>query len=1080
MSDKKLLSIYSASAGSGKTYILALNFIKLLTDDPKNYEHILAVTFTNKATAEMKERIISFLSTLASDPQNAAEEVKKRRLIDSLRRHGVAKTDSEISKACGQALLYILNDYSRFNISTIDSFVQRVVRAFAFEAHLPSSLGIELDQDVLVDTATDVMMALLRTDERLRKRMEDAVEKKISENQNWNSVEKQLKSLAKELFKNVGNEGLSIDYDTLNRKRNEIIAIKQNIVNETFDRFKPIADVFARESIQIEPEKFEDKSNNRLYKLLAEFVKIEPNNKRQKEDFYTFITVKGLKLSEKKTFKDKSGCEYLESEINGLFLDFYNYFGTTLIKYNTANLVLKNFDSVALLAYLDKSIKEISKTENKYPLCDFNRLLSKLIDNSSVPFVYEKIGTRIFNMMIDEFQDTSIEQWTNFKPLVKECLDRGNENLIVGDVKQAIYRWRGSDWQLLNRSLPTDNALQQYVKTVNLDKNWRSLPNIVNFNNLFFSEICKHISASYTSAFALDGSIFGQIFENVAQQPQRDTNSTDASQKGYVRLKVIADKRNVDDVRAEIAVEVVEQIEILRAKGFEYSDICILLRWKSDAASLLPALIEAGIPIVSSDALMVFNSMAVKTLEAYMKLLASPSDKHSLSQVIASLHTDGELFNWEEEKSLVISRIQKLKGLGLIELTFKLIELLPEELYNSQYIYIEAFTDMVQRFTDNRHASLSDLLDYFDQVRGVLAISSPENQNAVSVLTVHKSKGLEFRVVLVPDASWEVMPDSTKNIYVWADAQHPMPEQFMVTTPMPLKYEKSVFDTYARDIAIEEATSTMVDNLNVLYVAFTRAKEVLMAWASYKPSENKSGNDDVIPLNQKTPISSFINKTISNIKRLNDNKLEIEAAEGENFVTYSVGVLPDCAVSEKEADGVSTFQIEPCRVYPWSERIDIHRESEKDRFEARHAIINYGNIMHGIMEQIKTVSDVEMAVDKAVAGGDINVAKAAELKAELTAKLSGDKVARWFDGTMKTVYTEDVIAAADVEKRPDRIMLDDAGNAIVVDYKFGNLKQDKHAAQVRDYMGLLQRAGFSAPVGYLWYYSVGEVVEVRV
>lgn len=1072
MNDSELLKVYSASAGSGKTYTLAQQFIDLLARNPRDYEHILAVTFTKKATAEMKERIIENLALLAYEAKDEASQKKRQSMIDAQLRlfesRGIKLNDNELTKSAKTALLLILNDYGQFNVNTIDSFVQKVIRAFAFEAGLSSQFGIELDEKLVIAQSVDELMLNMQNDKQLREWLINLMRNKLEENEST-QIDNDLKNFAADMQKKIGSEDMKFDKVEILQFANEMSEIRTNFEKLVGELGRAFVDSFRNSGG--DKNSLERGKNNKLWK----FVKPEAINLIDSEIAKMFIAEANNSFFERedeKIFAIKKDIKIPSYDYYLKFKQLQKFILDNILDYNTAVAICKNIFIVGLLADIRKKIDEIANREKIMPINSSNTLLHSLIDGSSIPFIYEKIGTRFKNIMIDEFQDTSRIQWENFRPLVRNSLDQHNECLIVGDVKQAIYRWRDSDWRLLAESIDAD--CQGFVNRIDLKTNWRSMSNIINFNNEIIanlSEIFSHAIAQMTNSENVSDPEIDKIYAASAQE----IPSSKPENQGYVRMRFANKKgksNNSDDdeesENEDFMKEVVEAVKMLHdGKNYQYSDICVLTRKKSEVETVISYFSAHGIPAISNDALLICNSQSVSALISHLKYIADQNDRLYLAHIVISKY--GNEFEkiaqqWESLLANESSEVLKLKGLGLVEMVDAIIERLPEENVKRDFIFVEAFKEQLRSYIASKHVNLHDFIDFIDEKRDSLAVTVPDDQDAVTLITIHKSKGLQFKAVLMPFADWQILGNSNgmKTELLWVK----LDDKFGKISPLPLKFSKSLADTHARANYLKECQMRVIDNLNLIYVAFTRAEQVLMTWS------------DKISDSQEFTTATTIAPFLRDAAELTGDKIENASyiIDNDQF-TFEYGEIP--IMKSKSNDTFDTEIIKPCKSAQWSNKIRISKESEKVRREKQNEIIAKGNMMHSIMEYIKTVDDVSRAVKIAQLEGQLDEENSAKIEHDIIEHITSDAVVSWFDDSQMRVLTETDFMTKDGDSRPDRIMIDNQGVAMVVDYKFGELHIPRYEEQVLRYMSLLESVGFEKVEGFLWYYYENRVVKVE-
>ncbi len=1066
------LKIYKASAGSGKTYTLAKNFINLLIANPCDYEHILAVTFTNKATAEMKERIMFNLFLLAYDHKTEPLMSKRISLLKTHVEDNKDKGPDEksiemfITKQCKDALIMMLNDYSQFSISTIDSFVQKVVRSFAFEAGLNASYAVELEKELIISSAIDEMMLSLSHDADLQKWLVGYMNEMLEDSSSWR-IEKNLKNLVKIFLEETDYKGfMNLDREEISKYRVELGRIIDTSKAELEGVLRQMKKLCSDNAI--DKTFFKGGERGAICKFLlgkkdeAEWINYVLDKKNLEKYFAENSIENGL-------IADKARAD-LSDEIISLMKKVV----PIAVNYNTASRIKKQLYVIGVLNDIQKHIENILRRENIMPISDTSVLLRRLIDGSPVPFIYEKIGAKYKNIMIDEFQDTSHVQWDNFKPLLHNSIDQNEECLVVGDVKQAIYRWRNSDWRLLAEEMPRAFSAEQ-VSEIALEYNFRSSANVVYFNNHIFAFDVEKLR---DNGIADNPTSLPELLQNAVNDKIRSNNTDIAkiyskseqklpagksdSATGYVKINIDVKPEEKKDVPAELA----EQILQLHEMGYSYSDMCILIRNNKEVLTFVETLLENDIPFLSSDSLMLSVSPAVKAIMAHYRYMLNPNDDVALTEIVAARLRNKSLSELSvEQRKEICSKereeVLALRGYDLILMTERIIARLPKSLVQNQYIYVEAFSDQVRKFCTTKNVNLCDFVEFLKTKFEKLTITAPENQDAVTIMTIHKAKGLEFRCVLMPNVSLKIN-ESRPMSYIWTR----LPAPFDRINPMPMPYSSSLLFTHAAEAYRQESLMNAIDMLNILYVAFTRAVDVLVVWGE---------SEEELEYKSNTTIARYLFEAL---KRMKERDVIKMTTEGKRF-SFTLGELTEKKAKDKSESEFIPLPIEPHTAHSWVNQIRVNNEGEKERYKSRNGRINYGNVMHAIMERVRRRDDVDLSVDRAVLLGELKNSDRDEIVRTLKERIdSSEQTKQWFSDSMCRVFVETTIMSEGHEYRPDRVMIDEDGRTIVVDYKFGKQHTQKYVTQVREYMQLLKNAGHTVECGYLWYVEENKIEQV--
>ncbi|MDR2145223.1 MAG: UvrD-helicase domain-containing protein [Tannerella sp.] len=857
-----MLTIYRASAGTGKTHTLTGEYLKLLFKGKEVHKRILSVTFTNKATAEMKKRIIDELFNLADN--------RKSNYISMLSEF-TKQDEMTVRIRAREVLLSILHDYSSFNISTIDHFFQRTVRAFAREIGLQGNYRLELDETQMMEESVDNMLSGIEKAENkeLMEWLLSFAEDKIEEGEGWD-FHRDILDLGSQLFKET-YKIYSAQIQEETHQKQFLAEYRENlykIVQATRNKARELGETGKQllENQGLQPSDLFNGSRSPFFFFgkLATGIIEEPSetfkNLADNPDGYT---------AKKASPVIKAAAESLyENGMNNLISSVIHFF-ENLTDYYTAQAILKNFYALGILTDLSEHIAQWREENNKMFISDTTELLHKVIDGSDVPFIYEKTGTWIEHYMIDEFQDTSKMQWANFKPLVKDSLDSGRSNLIVGDVKQSIYRFRNSDWTLLSDRLVRD--FPHRIREEDLDVNWRSFRSIVEFNNMIFSRIPRLLQQSYNQEIAASSLPEASRERNYTVIEDAYTHVEQAVAKpftdklGYVKIQFLEDTDGEEGEKIKWDEQSLEflplTIEELQKNGYELRDIAILTRTGAEglqAAERLLAYRETHpdspykYDIITEDSLTINSSLSVRWAIAMLKYIHQPDveSNRSIAQMAFAMlrrkksdkNTDNLLNTNDLFSSLNEQKIQQLKQLShrsLYELAEGIFRFYDTEIPENELVFVQAFLDTVAEYSMNETADTGHFLQWWNEKGFKKKIVTPDTQNAIRIMTVHKSKGLGFKVVILPFADWKM---DQKDSFLWC---RPTQKPFDRMSLVPVKYHKDLKNTYFAEDYFHEKLHAYMDNLNTLYVAFTRAKEELIVVAP-KPKSNPKGNTDTV------------------------------------------------------------------------------------------------------------------------------------------------------------------------------------------------------------------------------------------
>jgi ATP-dependent exoDNAse (exonuclease V) beta subunit len=1064
-----MLTIYRASAGAGKTYKLTGEYLKLLFGREMAYRRILAVTFTNKATDEMKGRIIDELYHLASGRKSGYVQ---------LLQDAYGWDEAFIRKKAKKILVTILHDYAAFNISTIDRFFQQTMRAFTREIGLQGGYGIEMDQELVLTEAIDNLLGDLDKPEskELLGWLLRFAEDKIESGGEWN-LRRDIMGLSREVFKesykasgDEVNKDIA-DKQALENYKNELYAIIRSTENEIKRIGEKGMGILRQYALQ--PSDFKGGSNSPL----KHFEKYAAGE--MKEPTATFINLAdNVEACYTKTTPPGKvqiiGCAF-EDGLNDCIKEAVSFF-YGLTAYHTAKEIVRFYYVLGILNDVSSEIAAYREEKNILLIADTTELLNKVIDGSDTPFIYEKTGTQIDHYMIDEFQDTSKMQWNNFRPLIDESLAHNNRNLIVGDVKQSIYRFRNSDWKLLDEQVAEDFTSEQ-VDEETLEENWRSFRNIVTFNNALFDITPGILQLIYNEA--LDASSLPEEEQEVFRRKIMSVYAGSSQlippafqgKEGHVKIEFLPDGEDTG-WKEEALLRLPATLEQLQDNGYALKDIAILTRTNLEAATVADALLtykeehpseRYKYDIISDEALFVSSSQAVRFLVVLLRHLKNPNEPANkriavFSYAIMAGRMD-ETAIITEFPPFIKKELHALSRQSLYELTEGLFRLFSAYFPDNEQVFIQAFFDMILEYAQKESADLSRFLDWWDETGDRRAIATPDGQNAVRILTVHKSKGLGFKVVIIPFGDWGIDHKPTKQVIIWCK---PSEAPFNKLHLAPVRYGQKLSKTIFANDYFDERLHACIDNLNTLYVAFTRAKEELIVFA---PRPQK--------IHEQTGRAEKVNSIAALLWEglCESEHLSFDTDTG----LFELGSPCLSSGSEKEKQAEETAMRKLFSVSP-DERLRLRLHGRSFFFD--NAQRKHGALMHGILSSIHTRKDIAPAVDGYLQAGIINGEEASALVGRLDGLLALPGVSSWYDGSARVLNEVEILSREGKTKRPDRIMITD-NNVVIVDYKFGEKQDKRHHYQVRNYMNLVRRMGYENVKGFLWYVELDKIEAVN-
>ncbi len=1073
------LKVIRASAGSGKTYRITADYLRLLFRNTQNYKHILAVTFTNKATEEMKSRILGELFKIANNQASGHINI----LIEEYN-----ASEIEIRTKARHILNTILHNYSRFSISTIDSFFQRIIKAFAREAGIQFNFEVALNTNEIIEQAADQLLLKLEDDATLLEWLVQFAEERIEDGKNWDFKHEILK-LGKELFnEKFKSFPLSFHKKLTNREelksfQKQLFAIKATFESEMLKLGNEGWQMIQTAGLLVENFKFGKNAGvgSYFYRLSKDFF--EPSNRilSMAESVENWLP------------KDKEEAQKVQSLADS---GLYNLLNTIIDKYNsnykaykTSTEILSVFYTLGILADLSTEVANYSKENNVFVLAEAGAFLKAIISDNDSPFIYEKTGQQFNHFMIDEFQDTSGIQWHNFKPLIGNSLSQENENLLVGDVKQSIYRWRNSDWKIMASQLDAD--MESYGLTnENLKYNWRSKFNIIGFNNTFFSSAPAILQSAYNDSISDSGledtekiglqTIIGLAYNNCVQEisPERNVPG------GYIKINFI--DNSAKDWKQQSLEKLPEILEQLQTSGQQLKDIAILVRSAADGREVVDYLnlykqqFSADHPfrydVLSNESAFLKNSLVINFIISLFKYLINPNDLVNAAELAndyinISKNSVEKLNCWNPKEvmsSEVIATIESFKYLAPDEAFEQIISIFKLNETIEYLPFLQAFHDFIAEFMATHTSSFVNFIDYWEDKKHNLSVSVSQNQDAIRVMTIHKSKGLEFGTVIVPFCHWKLDHSGFNAPTIWCT---PLEQPFNQFEYLPVRYSQQLQKTqFSLDYFSEKAQS-FVDNLNLLYVAFTRAADNLYLFCPLPEKEEKlSTTSDLIFKTLKYGINTeaVVEPSISFSKDWKVNENSFEYGELNN------SPMPEkIENNEIELLTYPSFEIkEKLRQrYTSSDFWDIPETSKP-------SAVNYGNIMHRMFQQIEVFENIEKAANVLVLEGLIKLEEKEKVIQETQEMLIQPTIKDWYNGSWKVMNEATIVVPNQHSYRPDRVMIKD-NKAIVVDYKFGKKKDVLYNAQVKEYSQYLKEMGFGEVESYIWYLKMNELEKVN-
>ena len=1110
------LTVYRASAGSGKTFTLAVEYISLLVKDPENYQHILAVTFTNKATQEMKMRILSQLYGIANSLQSSQQYFNKVKEKTNM-------PDAVIRNNARAALTLLIHRYNNFRILTIDAFFQQVLRNLAHELGQTANLRVDLNNEEITEKAVDQMIESLEKGQPVLQWISTYINNSIEDDNGWNIIGK-IKTFGTNIFKdfykaheaNLKEQLSNADdfkvYETTLRKR-------RNDIRKTFNsKAKSILNEIKNANLDI-PSNY----RSGLYKYLTDSAIAPLTNKPLKAGVLKANESPQNWTSSKCAKADKQQIQTLAAEVLSAQLsELIAYNDDNWNEFQSIQLTLSHLSELRLLHAIADAVDNLTKDTNRFMLSNTQALLKELIADSDTPFIFERIGARLKHVMIDEFQDTSTIQWQNFQVLLANCMAQElSQNLIVGDIKQSVYRWRQGDWGILNNI--EKSFAHQKIRLETLDYNYRSEKRIIDFNNAFWEQCVANTAKEVAQDDAEKAEIVQKAYEDVAQKTHKTTEN------GFVKISLYPSK----SMKEAVLEELIETIKELFNNGYggkNQSKIAILVRSKSNIQDIVNALLQSfgnEINIVSDEAFRLDASLSVNIIVSAMHLLTHPDDvltrgklvKLYNQEVLKKPLTDTDLLvSINESNNIDTKNIDKkerrklateqqmaklnsqlppeyvanrelLLGLPIVDLVDKLFMLFGLDQLEGQSSYICTLYDTLNDFLKDHTADIDDFINEWENSLSSKTIQSDEIEG-IRIMTIHKSKGLEFDNVIIPFCNWEMEKKGT----LWCETKNkPAPYNKLPLLPIDFSRDKLIGTVFEDDYK-EEHFQNIVDNLNLLYVAFTRASKNLFVFGL---RQGKTTLDNIAKGTPPGNRSYAIELALRQVSEQLQGSLLSFPDDIGSEIHFEYGTLVPETHEKEHVVADNPFLIKPDKhivsiaTYPQAatfkqsnKSIEFVKGEDVDPSD-RTRYIKIGNVLHQLFSTIYTTADIPARLNELEQQGIIynDEITSAQLRTRIEDAITNPQVQEWFSKRWQ-LYNECTILEYNKdtnemeEHRPDRVMTD-GKEFVVVDFKFGK-EREEYKKQVQQYMEILIRMGHKKVSGYLWYVVKNNVVEVKI
>ncbi len=1077
----KPFKIYRSSAGSGKTYTLAKDYLRLALRNPAYFRHILAVTFTNKATQEMKDRILRYLHDFSRGRQNEMYHELKDYLQFN---------ETQFQDRCQSVLSNILHSYTNFAVSTIDAFFQKVIRAFSREVGLYGGFTLELEQDKVLAVVIDRLLEEIGENQTLTEWLIRFSEGKVDEGKSWD-VRNDIRTLGYEVFKEhfkviepglIQASGTPQQLLPVVKEVRQIIAVFENYMKGLGEKGLSLMQQY---QLEVGDFAYSKTGVANYFNRLVEGNDYEPKNR-------VLLALDNVEAWYSKTSQKKDIIQQaVEAGLIAWLNDAVDYYNKQFFFYESAREVLRNLYTYGILSDITRKLREYKQENDVMLISDAAHFLKEIIDDNDSPFIYEKVGSFYHHFLIDEFQDTSGFQWQNFKPLVENSLAEGYSNMVVGDVKQSIYRWRGGDWKLLLDGIQNEMP-DGYIQAAELAHNFRSKYHVVTFNNQLFataagmlknklSEIISAVDDEPLQAKLLpEAAKIEAAYQQVKQQP---TQTGAEVKKGCIHMTFLADSFEEDGTKTgwkeKVNRRIPEILEDLQDQGVSLKDIALLVRNARDGKAIADFLLdfrqsdqakqEYLYDVVSNEALFLQAAPSIQLLINIFKYLVNPQDQ--VARVSVAYEYQRYVINNEEvaNDDLVFAKDEEtleaylpeafrkqrnlLNKIPLFELVERLIEIFELHKLSGELAYIQAFQDYVLNFTGKEKDDISSFLSWWEDNAHKLAIQVSDDIDAVQILTIHKSKGLQFKVVIIPYLNWELDHDTRKSNILWSKSAA---EPFSKFGYFPLRYSNNLKNTVFKADYYQEMVLSYMDNLNLLYVAFTRAEDGLFAFGN-QPSKTRQTQQKI------NDVAALVHHILTDAEM-------VMTIDDDDQTTFKLGSIADISSSGKETEQTHTITLNEYHTSSWRHKLAIRQRAGElftEVVEERQSKINYGLLIHELLSRIKHKDNLEKALQDLLLEGVIGQNEQNLLHQKITKLWQVPSVDAWFSTDWEVKTEVPILPKTGEMSRPDRVMIR-GQQAIIVDFKTGERKS-RDRQQVIEYADLLKAMGFAEIEGYLLY-----------
>lgn len=1048
-------SVYKASAGAGKTYLLVQHYLAYVLQPHHRFEQALAVTFTNKAAGEMKARIMDMLHQLAEGRADEAYVQQLQAIMADKPNYRIL-TGEAIQRQAKNVRADILHRYAQFAVGTIDAFFQRILRSFAQELNVSVNYNLELDTESVLREITERLLEKLTDNEELAHWLLAFMEEKLAEGKSWN-LEKDLLDFSwnllhpkfQSLLQQLNSSNASLR-TIMGQLKKDLWHIKHQFEEEMKRIGREGTDMLAQHNLSVEDGYYKDKGP------------LNYLNKIQEGQFEYGSRVNQVRNGDYTVFgkNPKDSKAQLAPELDALVVAAADYFDDHYIDYHSAALAMQYLNQLGILTDMASLLNNYRDEEEVVLIDDTNRLLASITAETDTPFLYEKVGQQYKFYLLDEFQDTSDRQWRNFLPLLSNALASGEEVLVVGDIKQSIYRWRGGNMELLREYVPQSfSAYPNFVDTP-ITTNWRSLPAIVHFNNAFFTQLPKAVATDERAHFN-SVPAFTELFADVEQHPMRK-----AKQEGFVQVDMVPFDKEADEEdhwRQALLSSLPEQINSILADGYDGRDICFLVDTNADGALLAQFLSQQGYDVISQDSLLLGNSTAVQLVVQTLQWIQQPDEPLLRSQL---LHT---FLQWKQvtlsDRQQLLQKGDRLQlsdipnfpppirthrkqwlNLPLYDLVEHIIQAYGLDQQGDAFIV--QFQDKVLAFAQEQSQVVAAFLEWWADKGVKEPLHTTATTDAMQIMTIHKAKGLQFPVVMIPLLHLNLEPKIEPLLWVDTPPQSP----YKQIPYLPIRYRKPKGETYFDDTFKEEQVLSAADQLNKWYVAFTRAADRLYVQAPV--------------LKSKPPDSTTLLSTILK------GDAQIDGAVFAKYWVEDRGRFQYGAPTplDKQKKQPPTATVSVSARTPWHHRLSLRateRTIQQQEWQTANGQLHKGRIIHEWLSRLEDTHEAHTVLRELIQEGWCSANEEKELQVELSKILNDKRLQSWFDREWTSFTERDILLPGGATQRPDRVLIR-GREAKLLDYKTG-MPRESDQAQVRTYADALQRMGYQVIDAQLFY-----------